>query len=71
MHLLGWLPAGVDDTRVARRAARRGITVTPLSTHSLRPLPQGGLVLGYAGVDEWQIRAGVKELAIALRPERG
>lgn len=71
MHLLGWLPAGVDDAAVARLAAQRGITTVALSSDSLRPLPRGALVLGYAGIDEWKIRAGVKELAAVLRDYNG
>ncbi len=71
MHLLGWLPAGVSDTQVSRLAARRGITAAPLSAYRLIPGGRGALVLGYAGVDEWKIRAAVKELGHALREYPG
>jgi GntR family transcriptional regulator / MocR family aminotransferase len=29
LHLVGWLPAGVDDVALARDAAAVGVTVTP------------------------------------------
>lgn len=67
MHCVGWLPPGLDDQAVAQQAARHEVEVTPLSKFSLTPLARQGLLLGYAGVDEPQIWAGARRLAVALR----
>lgn len=66
MHLIGWLPPGVDDRAVAREAARDHIHVLPISSLAVEPLPRGGLVLGYAGVNPQQIEADVERLAAVL-----
>ena len=66
MHLVGRLPAGVDDRAVARRAAACGVVVTALSSLALGPAPYPGLVLGYAATDEAEISAGVRCLRAAL-----
>jgi GntR family transcriptional regulator / MocR family aminotransferase len=67
MHLLGWLPAGVDDLAAAERAGAAGVRVLPLSWLRLEPSERGGLLLGYAAADERAIRDGVRRLAEALR----
>jgi GntR family transcriptional regulator/MocR family aminotransferase len=67
MHLVGLLPPGVDDSRVAQTAAKHGISVVPLSSCCLRRLARGGLILGYGGTDERQIQEGVRKLAMILR----
>lgn len=66
MHLVGWLPPGVDDRRAAALALEMGIEVAPVSEYSLEPLPRGGLLFGYASTDEDRINAGVRRLAEAL-----
>jgi GntR family transcriptional regulator / MocR family aminotransferase len=66
MHLIGWLPEGVDDRAASERAARRRVRAMPLSAYSLEPLPRGGLVLGYTSLNNRQIRDGVRRLARAL-----
>ena len=67
MHLVGWLPAGVDDRVAARQAARYGVDVQPLSAYGIEPLSGGGVLLGYAAVNAQHIRTGVHALAMALR----
>lgn len=66
MHLIGWLPPGVDDRAASRAAWRHNLIVRPLSAFSLRPVGRGALVLGYTAFDERKIRAGVSQLRIAL-----
>jgi GntR family transcriptional regulator / MocR family aminotransferase len=66
MHLVGWLPAGVDDVEASRRAAAYGVGAPPLSMYSLRPLRRGGLLLGYTAVGDREIRDGMQRLAKAL-----
>ncbi|MCP3098058.1 PLP-dependent aminotransferase family protein [Myxococcus sp. K15C18031901] len=67
MHLVGWLPGGVDDRAAAEQAVRAGVMTMPLSSFRVRSTGQGALLLGYAGVPEAQIREGVRLLARALR----
>ncbi|PYS93134.1 MAG: PLP-dependent aminotransferase family protein [Acidobacteria bacterium] len=67
IHLVGRLPAGVDDVAASRAAAAHGLDVQPLSSFHLKRGGHGGLLLGYAGFNERQIRAGVRQLAVALR----
>ncbi|MGI9036249.1 MAG: PLP-dependent aminotransferase family protein [Pyrinomonadaceae bacterium] len=66
MHIIGWLPDGVDDKAVAQKAALAGIKTAAVSTHSLTSWTRGGLILGYTAVNEKQIKKGVKQLAKAL-----
>jgi GntR family transcriptional regulator/MocR family aminotransferase len=66
MHLLGWLPEGVDDRLASQRAAAHGIDAYPLSQYCLESNRHGALVLGYTAVDEQEIRHGVSRLARAL-----
>ena len=66
MHLVGWLPPDKDDRRAAALAAAVGLEVTPISRHSLEPLPRGGLLFGYASTDPEGILLGVRRLAAAL-----
>ncbi len=58
MHLVGWLPPGVDDRRAAQLATQLGIEVVPISRCSLEPLPRGGLLFGFASTGEQEIRQG-------------
>ena len=67
MHLSAFLPKGVDDMELTRRAAAAGISVRPLSVCYLRPPPRGGLILGYGGATPAQIREGVAVLKELLR----
>jgi GntR family transcriptional regulator/MocR family aminotransferase len=67
MHLVGWLPPHMDDATVAQQVATYGIEVLPVSMFSSEPIRRGGLVLGYAAVNEQEIRDGVHRLAMAIR----
>ncbi|QBD74895.1 PLP-dependent aminotransferase family protein [Ktedonosporobacter rubrisoli] len=66
LHVMGWLPEGVDDRQVWRLAQAHEIDTVPLSAHALLPQPSGGLLLGYASVGPQEIRAGIDKLARAL-----
>ncbi len=67
MHLVGWLPSHLDDAKVTQQAAMYGVEVIPVSVLSREPMRRGGLVLGYAAVNEQEIRDGVHRLAMAIR----
>jgi len=63
MHALAMLKPGLDGEAIAARADAQGVTVSPVSRFSLRPLPFEALVLGFAGFPVARIVQGVKVLA--------
>src|SRR5262249_34912903 len=73
MHLMGWLPAGVDDRAAARAALARDVDTPPLPSFRVRPArggERGGLVLGYAAYTAREIDDACARLALALRAVR-
>ena len=66
MHLVGWLPADTDDKKASRRAAQQGVEAPPVSLYTTHENVEGGLMLGYAAIDEARTRDGVRRLARAL-----
>lgn len=66
MHLVGRLPRGTDDRAVSREANRLGVEASALSMYYVERARLSGLILGYAGYDEREIRKGVRLLAAAL-----
>ena len=66
MHLIGWLPDGISDREVSRRAAEVDLNIAPVSTYCISNEVRGGLLLGYTAYDDKQIRQGVKKLARSL-----
>lgn len=67
MHLMGWLPEGVDDRDAFNAAASHGVEVTALSTYCLEPGTRGALRLGYTGYTPKQIYHAGRRLGRALR----
>lgn len=61
------LPGHLNDLEIAQAAQAEGLEVWPLSTWSLSGAGTPGLLLGYAGVSEAQLRRGVQQLARLLR----
>jgi GntR family transcriptional regulator/MocR family aminotransferase len=66
MHLIGWLPDGVNDREVSRRGAKAGLNLAPVSSYCINQKLRGGLLLGYTAYDEKHIRQGMKRLARVL-----
>jgi GntR family transcriptional regulator/MocR family aminotransferase len=66
LHLIGWLPEGVDGMRASKCAKDRGVEAPSLSSYALRPQPRQGLVLGYAAFREAEISTGARLLRGAL-----
>lgn len=60
------LLAPVSSTALATAAAAADVIVAPLARYRARPSPVDGIVLGFAAVDEREIRAGVDRLARIL-----
>jgi GntR family transcriptional regulator/MocR family aminotransferase len=67
MHLVAWLPEGVDDVEVSREALARGVESSPMSSFYAGRPPRGGLELGYAAFSEAQLRRGAAQLCAAVR----
>lgn len=66
LHLVAMLPRGLDDVAIAKAAAAAGLSVIPLSScHAVKP-SRGGLILGYGGLNDAQIRDGIDKLAAIL-----
>jgi GntR family transcriptional regulator/MocR family aminotransferase len=66
-HLVVLLPPETRDHDVAVRAARRGISVIPLSSCYAGPRPKEGLVLGYGPTRANEIPDAVRRLKAVLR----
>jgi GntR family transcriptional regulator/MocR family aminotransferase len=66
MHLIGWLPENFDDREVYRKALESGLNLSPLSSYCLANKLPPGLILGYTGFNEGQIRHGIGKLKEVL-----
>jgi len=66
MHVMGWLPNGIDDREAANAAAQAGVVAAPLSNYRLESHGPPGLLLGYAAFREREIRDAVERLGRAL-----
>lgn len=66
MRTVGWIRSGESDIAVAQRAVRLGIEVVPLSTFSTQHHHRPGLILGFAGSNERELKRGVSVLKKAL-----
>jgi GntR family transcriptional regulator/MocR family aminotransferase len=67
MHLVGWLPSGLDDRIMSHKAALQGVSAQALSVYSLCGTTRPGLMLGYTCFTDDEIREGVCRLAQALQ----
>jgi very-short-patch-repair endonuclease/aspartate/methionine/tyrosine aminotransferase len=67
LHTIGHLAGGLSEIEVARAAASRGITVSPIARFSIEKTGVNGLVLGFAGVKPAEIRSGVAVLSEVLQ----
>jgi DNA-binding transcriptional MocR family regulator len=70
LRIVGDLQPDIADVRVADEAAKRGIRVEALSSHCLGPTPARGLVFGYAPFRSDETRAGLVQVAAAIRRVR-
>jgi len=76
LQTVGWLREGMNGMAAAKAASARGVEVVPLSKYARAPFScvwpsregvrREGLQLGFAAIDEKEIRRGVQELATAL-----
>src|SRR5207302_7968360 len=66
LQTVGWLAEGITAERAAEEAAKANVEVIPLSRYSSRRLERQGLILGFAAVNNQELRRGVEQLARAL-----
>jgi len=71
LHLVAWLPQGLDEATVIAAAAREGVAVAGVSPYRLSPAPRGGLIFGYSNLNERTITDGITRLARAVSNLRG
>ena len=69
LHVLAWLPAGVDEAAVVAEGLRLGVEVDGLAKYRIRPGP-AGLIFGYANVGDSVIDEGIRRLARAIETVR-
>ena len=65
LHLVAWLPDGVDEAAVIAAGAEHGVVIGGVSPYRLAPSPRGGLIFGYSSLSEAAIADGVARLARA------
>jgi GntR family transcriptional regulator / MocR family aminotransferase len=66
LHLVAYLPPGLDEATAIAAAAERGVAVYGLEPYRLTHPGRPGLIFGYATLDELTITRGVRRLADAL-----
>ncbi|HEX6472782.1 MAG TPA: PLP-dependent aminotransferase family protein [Streptosporangiaceae bacterium] len=66
MHLVTWLPPDLDETAVVAAAARRGLGVYGVAPYRIAHRGAGGLIFGYATLNEPTIAEGIDLLAAAI-----
>ncbi len=70
LHVLAWLPTGLDETAIVAGAQRSGIRVQGIGP---RPGPEAaaGLTFGYGAIDASAIDEGIGRLAAVIGEVRG
>jgi GntR family transcriptional regulator/MocR family aminotransferase len=63
LHLVTWLPPHLDEATVVETAARAGVGIEGVSPYRISHPGPGGLIFGYATVNEQAIAEGVDILA--------
>jgi GntR family transcriptional regulator/MocR family aminotransferase len=67
LHVLAWLPEGIDDQAFMRDASRVGVALQAVSTSYAEAPARGGIVFGYGSIAEERIDAGLARVASVLR----
>jgi GntR family transcriptional regulator / MocR family aminotransferase len=67
IHCVGWLPNGMDDVILVKKATDFDLELTPISAFSIKPLARKGLLLGYGGYNGQEIKNGARRLGALLQ----
>jgi GntR family transcriptional regulator/MocR family aminotransferase len=70
LHVLVWLPPGLDDVAAADAARAAGIAIDPVAPQRLEPSDRGGLIFGYGSITEAAIEPAVQRLSEVLSSGR-
>jgi GntR family transcriptional regulator/MocR family aminotransferase len=70
-HLVTWLPSDLDEAAVVEAAALRGVGVYGVAPYRIGSEGPGGLIFGYATLNERLIAEGVGILADTVEQLRG
>ena len=70
LHISTFLPEGIDDHEVVKKAASAGIDVLPLSDCYAGSNRRTGLVIGFGGGSEHQISAACRKLGEIVKSVR-
>ena len=76
MNLIAWLPTGTSDRKISQALRATGLETLPLSSCVMQRRLRPGLLLGFSGIREPDLREGVTRLAqqldrlIGRRPRR-
>jgi GntR family transcriptional regulator/MocR family aminotransferase len=71
IHLSAFLPQDVDDCAVVNNSAENGISLCALSTCYAGANPRKGLILGFGGCNERQIKSAARKLESILQGSAG
>jgi GntR family transcriptional regulator / MocR family aminotransferase len=66
MNLIAWLPPSARDADVSAALARAGVDSVPLSACAMKRRLRPGLLLGFSGIREADLREGVTRLRRVL-----
>ncbi|HYU57098.1 MAG TPA: PLP-dependent aminotransferase family protein [Actinomycetota bacterium] len=70
LHLVTWLPSDLDETTVVNAATRRGLGVYGVTPYYICAKGDGGLIFGYATLNERTITEGINILAAVINEVR-
>jgi len=66
LHLVTWLPPHLDEAAVVSAARRAGVGLDAVGPYRITNPGPGGLIFGYATVNEPAIAEGIARLACAI-----
>ncbi|QHT66786.1 PLP-dependent aminotransferase family protein [Rhodocytophaga rosea] len=67
MHVVGWLPEGIDEKAVVARTVEYGLITHLISDYAIYHKTKPGLLLGYTSFDNDTLTEGISTLEKALR----
>ncbi|MFC3114060.1 MocR-like pyridoxine biosynthesis transcription factor PdxR [Cellvibrio fontiphilus] len=67
MHIVAWLPEGIDDIQIAEAARLAGIAVRAISPMCSANLKLSGLMMGFGGFSQDQLKAAARKLKKVLK----
>ena len=62
MHTVAYLAPGLNAEMIAKRAAERGLTLTPIGRFCIIPYDRQGFALGFSGFSSVQIETAIRSL---------